>query len=238
MIEVKRRRRGIAYAQRWFARKAALSDALKIVAYFQYLGARPAGPFIRHSFSTILIDLQRDPTLILADMQASVRSQIRRAEGEGFVWEPGVDPAEFAAFHTAFAREKGISGIDPSQLLSFGRSLLLTRVTGGGRTLAQHAYVVDPDESRARNLYSASGRFEGLDSHLVGRANRWCHYKDMLSLRERGIRTYDFGGIAIGSRAAPVSGINDFKMGFGGQVVREDHWVSPLYALASLLGVK
>jgi hypothetical protein len=95
---------------------------------------------------------------------------------------------------------------------------------------------VDPAESRARFLYSSSGRFEGSNSALVGRANRWCHWKDMLHLREHGIRTYDLGGIAVGAEAAAVSGINDFKIRFGGTTVREDHWLSPLFALAMLAG--
>jgi lipid II:glycine glycyltransferase (peptidoglycan interpeptide bridge formation enzyme) len=60
----------------------------------------------------------------------------------------------------------------------------------------------------------------------------------MLHLRERGIRTYDFGGIAVGAEAAARRGINDFKVGFGGRVVREDHWLSPLYALASAIGAR
>jgi hypothetical protein len=235
---VRRRKGGIPYSQKWFARRAAFADAFGVVAYLQFLGALPGGPFFRRRFSTILIELERDPDAILADMQASVRSQIRRAEGEGFVWEEGVDPAEFARFHTAFARERGIEGVETRQLDSFGSALLLTRATREGRTLAQHAYVVDPGESRARNLYSSSGRFEGPDTHLVGRANRWCHWKDMLHLRERGIRTYDFGGIAVGAEAAARRGINDFKVGFGGRVVREDHWLSPLYALASAIGAR
>ncbi len=235
MVEVRRRRRGIAYAQKWFARKAAFMDSFRLVAYYQFLGNQPAGSFFRQPFGTILIDLQRDPDAILAEMQASVRSQVRRAGGEGFLWETGVDPDEFARFHTAFARDRKIASVDAWQLRSFGAALLLTKATREGRTLAQHAYVVDRRESRARNLFSSSGRFESSDSHLVGRANRWCHWKDMLYLRELGIRTFDFGGIAIGSEARARAGINDFKMGFGGSVVREDHLLSPLYALVMLV---
>ncbi|MGA2642298.1 MAG: hypothetical protein ABSG21_15495 [Spirochaetia bacterium] len=232
MTEVRRRKSGIPYAQKWFARRTAFTDAFRVVAYYQFLGHRPGGPFFRHAFSTILIDLQRDPDVILADMHKNVRGEIRRAEGEGLRWEVGVDPAEFAAFHNAFARERGIEGVDLPRLRSFGAAVLLTRAVAEGRTLAQHAYVVDLRESRARFLYSSSGRFDGSSSALVGRSNRWCHWKDMLYLREQGIRTYDLGGIAVGEGAAGVSGINDFKSRFGGTMVREDHWLSPLYALA------
>lgn len=239
MTEVRRRKHGLRYKQKWFAHRAAPSDALGLVAYLQFLGERPAGLFVRRPFSTVLIDLRREPDAIMADMHRNVRAEIRRAEGEGILWTAGVDPREFASFHAAFAREKGIEAIDLPRFRSFGSALLLTRATLEGKTMAQHAYVVDDVESRARFLYSSSGRFEGTNSALVGRANRWCHWKDMLFLRERRIRTYDMGGIASGTPDAEArAGIDEFKLRFGGTVVREDHWLSPLYAFAGLLGVR
>jgi hypothetical protein len=238
MIEVRRRKRGISYAQKWFSRDARFRDSFRLVAYFQYRGGTPPGLFVRHPFSTVLIDLQREPEVIQADMHRNVRAEIRRADGEGISWEKGLAEDVFVEFHNSFARERGIMGIDVSQLRSFGSALLLTRATKGERTLAQHAYVVDPVESRARFLYSSSGRFEGTDSALVGRANRWCHWKDMIHLRSLGIRTYDLGGIAVGAGAEAVSGINDFKLRFGGATVREDHWFSLPYHLATLSGAR
>ena len=236
MIRVRRSRGGLGYSQKWFARTSSGGDVFGLVAYFQYLGPRPPRFFIRHAFTTILVDLARDPEAIQADMHKNVRNEIRRADGEGLAWETGVDPASFAQFHDAFARDKGIKGVGPAKLESFGDALLLTRTRKEGRTLNQHAYVVDREEGRARFLYSSSGRFEGTDAALVGRANRWCHLKDMLYLRESDITIYDLGGIAVGAEAAAVSGINDFKIRFGGTMVREDHWLSPLYALATLAG--
>ena len=237
MIEVRRRKRGLVYAQKWFARTLSPGDALRLVAYHQFLGRRPGAPFLRHPFTTVLIDLRREPEAIMADMHKNVRGEIRRADGEGLRWEEGVDPAEFAAFHGAFAREKGIAGVDLAQLKSFKDALFLTRATQNGTTLAQHAYIMDRAEGRARFLYSSSGRFEGASSALVGRANRWCHWRDIVSLREQGIQTYDLGGIAVGSAVtAEVSGINEFKLRFGGTIAREDHWLSPLYALATFAG--
>ena len=238
MTEVRRSKRGIGYTQRWFARMAHHADVFGFVAYYQFLGDRPPLLFLRRPFTTVLIDLTRDPDAIQADMHRNVRYEIRRADSEGLVWHLGLDPADFVSFHDSFASEKGIAGVDRVRLESFGKSLLLSRVIGQGTTLAQHAYVVDMTEGRARFLYSSSGRFGSTDAALAGRANRWCHWKDMLHLRGLGIRTYDLGGIAPGSVQPSVSGINEFKLRFGGKVVREDHWLSPLYSLASLAGVQ
>jgi hypothetical protein len=239
MIEVRRRRRGISYAQKWFARQARAGDALGLVAYFQFLGRRPPGAFVRREFTTVLIDLAAEPEALLAGMHKNVRGEIRRAEGEGIEWTGGMDLEAFAVFHRAFALEKGIDPVSVAQLETFGDTLFLTRAAQNGTVLAQHAYLLDRAEGRARFLYSSSGRFEGANSALVGRANRWCHWKDMTHLRDHGIRTYDLGGIAVGRAATEgLAGINEFKMRFGGTVVREDHWFSPLYACAAFLGVK
>ncbi len=236
MIDVRRRRHGIPYAQKWFARSVRRADLFGFIAYYQYLGDRAPALFTRRTFSTILIDICREPEAILGDMHRNVRYEIRRADTENLEWEAGVDLAVFASFHEAFVSKRAIHGVDEERLLSFGSSLLLSRSSRDGRTLAQHAYIVDPAESRARFLYSSSGRFLDGDSALAGRANRWCHWKDMLHLRGLGVRTYDLGGIATGSVDPALAGINEFKLRFGGTVVREDHWLSPLYLLASLLG--
>jgi hypothetical protein len=238
MISVKRRMWGISYVQKWFAYRPAAVDVLFVVAYYQYLGRRPPLLFIRRPFTTIQIDLEREPEVIQADMQKTVRYKIRRADGEALVWEAGVDPGDFAAFHGAFARGKGIEGIDLAHIESFGSALVLTRTSRDGQILAQHAHLVDEQASKARLVYSSSGRFENADAALVGRANRWCHWKDMLHFKERGIRVYDLGGFAPETKDPTLEGINDFKTGFGGTVVSEDHWLSPLYACAAFLGLK
>ncbi len=238
MILVKRSMRGIPYKQKWFARSPSSNDFLQVVAYYQYLGGRKPVLFVRRPFVTLQIDLRKDPESIQAEMQKTVRYKIRRAENEGLSWEADVDPRDFAAFHDAFAREKGIEGIDLKHLGSFGPALILSRATLNGKTLAQHAHLLDEKEGRARLVYSSSGRFEGTDPALVGRANRWCHWKDMMHFRRIGIRTYDMGGFAPRTSDRVLEGINDFKKGFGGTEVQEDHWLSPLYYLASLAGAR
>jgi Acetyltransferase (GNAT) domain len=237
MIVVKRHIRGIPYAQKWFSRSQESLDVFKVVAYFQFLGGRTPSFFLRRPFFTIHIDLRHDPDAIQADMQKTVRYKIRRADNEGLSWEVDVDARDFAEFHDAFSREKGIEGVDLPRIRSFKTGLVLSRVTCRGSILAQHAHVVDEGERRARLVYSSSGRFEGADPALSGRANRWCHWKDMMHFRERGILTYDLGGIAVETKDRRLKGINEFKMGFGGTVIREDHWLSPLYFVASMAGV-
>jgi hypothetical protein len=238
MILVKRSLRGIPYVQKWFARDSSPGDVFGVAIYYQFLGARRPAFFFRQAFSAAQIDLAREEEAVLADMQKNVRYKIRRAEKDGLAWEMGVDPKDFADFHEAFTHKKGIEGVDLSRLESFGTSLVLSRVVLGTQVLAQHAHIVDAGESRARMLFSSSARFDGVDASLVGRANCWCHWKEMAHFRGLGIRTYDLGGIATNTTDRTLAGINEFKLGFGGSVVREDHWLSPLYFAASFAGAR
>lgn len=238
MILVKRRLRGISYSQKWFARDPSPADVFNIVIYYQYLGKKAPAFFLKRPFTAAQVDLGRELEAIQAEMQKNVRYKIRRAEKEGLTWEMGVNPQEFASFHEAFAHKKGIEGVDLPRIESFGSTLVLSHVELDGRVLAQHAHLVDESESRARMLYSSSARFDIADAALVGRANCWCHWKDMVHFRGLGMRIYDLGGLAMNTKDRTLAGINEFKLGFGGSAVREDHWISPLYFLASLAGAR
>ena len=141
MILVKRRLRGIPYVQKWFAHESAPADSFSVAIYYQYLGARRPAFFLRQSFSAVQIDLSREEEAVLADMQKNVRYKIRRAEKDDLRWEVGVAPKDFADFHEAFAHKKGIEGVDPGRLESFGASLVLSRVALGPQVLAQHAHL-------------------------------------------------------------------------------------------------
>lgn len=235
MVMVCRKRHGLSYTQKWFAREAGRGELSRFVVYYQYLGEKPPPHFVRRPYSTAVVDLSRGPETVLEGMNKHTRHHVRRAEQDGLSWERDVPAGDFAAFHAAFAREKGIEAVDAPRLASYGTNILLTRVRREDRVLAQHAYIVDRGEARARFLYSSSGRFEGEGAAIVGRANRWCHWKDMLWLQESGIAAYDLGGIAEGATDPALVGINEFKFELGGTLVREDHWLSPFYAFASRL---
>ena len=55
----------------------------------------------------------------------------------------------------------------------------------------------------------------------INRANCLGHWNSLLASKERGLRYFDFGGWYPGSTDLRLLGMNAFKKGFGGQVVRE-----------------
>jgi len=66
---------------------------------------------------------------------------------------------------------------------------------------------------------------------VVGRANRFLHYEDIRYFKEHGYETYDLGGYAKDTQDPKLQGINVFKESFGGTIVEQYNYYSPLYKL-------
>src|SRR5262249_28879040 len=95
-------------------------------------------------------------------------------------------------------------------------------VDAEGKDLVWHAYYRAP--RRVQLLHSGSIIRTSTDSafrNLIGRANRYHHWQDMLRFKEAGVVAYDFGGWYPGNRHQDFLRVNRFKEEFGGSVVRE-----------------
>ncbi|MBP7434946.1 MAG: hypothetical protein KA799_02190 [Bacteroidales bacterium] len=92
-------------------------------------------------------------------------------------------------------------------------SVILTKAFKDDVNYAQHVYV--SDKKIARLLYSVSNfRTEGLDSNLIGRANKYLHWYDIQYLCDCKINVLDWGGI---SSIDGSNGVDKFKKEFGGR---------------------
>ena len=79
-------------------------------------------------------------------------------------------------------------------------------------------------------LHSAS-LFRGkaaADRAVVGRANRWLHWRDMLEFKRRGLQRYDWGGMFEDESVPEQASINSFKREFGGAATRTYNCTVPL----------
>lgn len=236
MITILRKKAGLTYRQHWFARTAQGGWGLTTLR--QFLGRAPGFPFVKHTQHTLLIDLTQDDEALQAGMSKNMRAQIRKAEKDGFVWTPTTDLDEFLALFNAFAHDKGLKPLTAGVLESEKPFLFIAKTLFEGRPLVAHAYLVDRDEGRARFLYGATVRLaEGVDANLVGRANRLAHYLEMAEFRTQGLKTFDFGGYALGTEDPQKQGINQFKESFGGAVVEESTFDSLWFGLAKALKV-
>ena len=93
-----------------------------------------------------------------------------------------------------------------------------------------HVYVVDPSIGRVRMIRSAS-LFRDLDKPkqaVVGRANRFLHFQDMIHFRNEGLHQYDFGGYHLPSEqvSQDLRQVSDFKASFGGRLLAEANYLA------------
>jgi hypothetical protein len=139
---------------------------------------------------------------------------------------------EFSAFYDEFARQKGLWPAERHWLARAAAAdqLTLSCASREGERLVWHAHV--RAGITAHLMYSASC-FRDKDNDyrsLVGRANRWLHWRDMLYFREAGVKSYDWGGMFADESAPERAGINHFKRTFGGLPVQSYECTVPVNA--------
>jgi hypothetical protein len=206
---------------------------IDIVRYFHRRA--PVGAAFSES-PTLLIDLTRTPDELLADMRKDTRYEIRRAgEKDRITYQclnaaDGATLLRFYDVYDRFAALKSLAPADRRTLTAYSRSgaLDLSTVSSpDGAVLVWHAYV--RNEQRARLLHSVSVLSETTDKEaraLLGRANRFHHWKDILRFKEAGLREYDFGGWAKDPPSEELRNVVRFKESFGGRVAQEYNFVT------------
>src|SRR5260221_12828816 len=175
----------------------------------------------------MVTDLSAGPDAIAEKFGKDCRYKIRRAETKDglrmeFITDPESRLDEFSAFFDAFARQRSQCPCDRKCLLAAcnARQLVLTSASQNGEALVWHAYLTS---GRAAWLQYTGSCFRNKENDyraLVGRANRWLHWREMLQFKEMGIKRYDWGGLFEDESIPENAGINRFKKDFGGQQLR------------------
>jgi len=202
-------------------------------------GFRPSAYTIQPR-RTIIVDLREDEETILARMKPKTRYNIRLAARKGVVVYPGTE-TDLELFYELMrvTGERDRFAIHSQAYYRAAWELLASR-GNGVLLLAKYeqevigAIMVFAFGSRAYYFYGASsGRHRNrMPNHrLQWEAMRWA--------RARGCDSYDLWGIPDldpSSPTAALTGVQRFKQGFGGRVVRyigayDRVYCSPLYKL-------
>lgn len=175
---------------------------------------------------TLITDLMRNEEDILADFSSTVKNEIRRCERENVRFEIFTSDKilkddstikEFSDMYEGMYRQKGLERhLCRNELMAYAeKGDLIISVTYIDDTPAIfHSYIVNGESSRF--LHSCS-EFRSEDKNirnLIGRENKYLHWKDMQYLKCLGVKHYDWGGVH--SFDEP-NGIDKFKMSFGGK---------------------
>lgn len=229
------RYKGLAttYGEVWFDEEFPEHSGVDVALYRQ----RPApvpGAYATPLLS-LVVDLSCGENSIMDDFGKDCRYKVKRAEARDglsveVVTEPGPRLDEFRAFYDAFAAEKGLRPCYHAWLLAAcaARQLVLTLAAKDGEPLVWHAFLIASGTAWLQYTGSCFRNRDNQYRALVGRANRWLHWQEMLHFKALGLMRYDWGGLFEDESQPDRAGINRFKKEFGGNPVRAYDCVAPL----------
>jgi hypothetical protein len=198
-------------------------DRFKFVEYIQCKSKLNFTGFKRWSFFTKIIDLSQGEDKIFSNFQKNTRYEINRAKKEGIIFNIEDNLEQFVKFYNLFAASKKIEPTSIEALGTYENYLIITKAIQDNRILVMHALLIDEEEKRARGLMSAS-LCPYDDNHdqrsLIGRANRFLWFADMLFFKERNFKILDAGGYDS------LTEVNKFKDSFGGILLEESIYIS------------
>lgn len=181
-------------------------------------------------FHTYVIDLDQDIDQLKANLKGDTWRKIRRAREQDGIRIERPDPRDktvmdgLEEFYNSFACIKGINPLQRWRMegLAAAGALELSMVRDpDGEILVYHANY--RDNTYASGINSASlfrNLADSVSRNMIGRANLYLTWSDLLSYKERGLKSYDFGGWYTGDDPAMLS-VNRFKANFGGQILRK-----------------
>ncbi|HOX57024.1 MAG TPA: hypothetical protein P5205_00435 [Candidatus Paceibacterota bacterium] len=189
-------------------------------------------------FQTVLIDLQKTPTELMAMMETRTASRIAAAQEKDGLRCRRCDSKdarvldEVEKMWNQFALAQKTPLLERGWFEEMSKAGALDVVAASdpaGNLLAYHLVLLTT--KRARQLIAISP-YKPLPSvawrNAVSRANCLIHWHNFLSFREQGIREFDFGGWYPGTTDIRLLGINRFKMSLGGRVVSEYDGEEPM----------
>ncbi len=223
MITVKRQKHGIDFYTVWFADRPIEKNG--IVAYHQ--ASFPLNN--SEEFDTLLSDITGTPEEIKAVFAKNCRYKVNRAQREDVrirsmdneqITDEDIDA--FLRFFKTFWESKGSVFAGEEEIrrdlkeYRDNGALSFSIATVRGEDAVYHTHIYDG--TRARLLHSASlyrlmGEEESDSRNIIGMANRYLHYMDMLHFKDMGLKIYDWGGAG---RGEDVINITEFKESFGG----------------------
>jgi lipid II:glycine glycyltransferase (peptidoglycan interpeptide bridge formation enzyme) len=220
MIRIKGR--AAIYGDVWYDEEPPGEAGVDIIRY--RCRHSPIADTRQTPFLSLITDLAVGEDAIAAQFNKDCRYKVRRAgTKDGLRMEFIVDPQsrldEFRAFFDAFARQKSHEPCDFQWLRAAcnARQLVLTSAFRNSEALVWHAYVISGKSTWLQYTGSCFRNRENDYRALVGRANRWLHWQDMLRFKQMGMERYDWGGLFEDESVPESAGINEFKGSFGGR---------------------
>jgi hypothetical protein len=220
MLQIRKKRGFVKYTIVYNANQ--VKKSLKLFSLYLYEGLEQKNRnfgFYNIKRKTLLSDLRDNEEKILSKFKSNVRNEINRAKRDGCVTIYNVEPEFFLTLYNKFATLRNIATIPIDDYKAFGENLMLSAALYDKECVAYHAYIMDKEASKVILLHSGTNRLENKDISvaMIGRANRFLHYQDMLYFKDKGFVLYDWGGVVLEDNDE-YKGIDEFKLSFGGEL--------------------
>jgi len=200
----------------FFAKSVSYKDIFLLTRYY-YPKRRPKFGFIWQKAYTAYVDIEKSEEEILSNFKKNTKYEINRAKREGVEYKISNDIDFFYNYYNEFAKSKNLELLNYNTLLKYKDFIVISQAVKDGEVLSTHIHLLDKDNKIAILLYSAS-LFRKIEDkklrNLIGYANRFLHYQDMLYFKSKGCSIYDFGGYAYGTNDEVEKRINHFKDSF------------------------
>jgi lipid II:glycine glycyltransferase (peptidoglycan interpeptide bridge formation enzyme) len=182
---------------------------------------------------TSLINLEKPSEELYNQINRTFKYHIHKAESIGIITNVDYSPTpqkcnEIMSAFSVFADKKGIEWnskrITALQKLN---KLIISEAFLKEEKIVTHVCLHDGHRVVLLHSYHPHNF---TDEKIKGYANKFLHWKDIVSFKNFGLKLYDFGGINMQQHP----GISKFKLSFGGNVVDcySHIKVNPLLALA------
>lgn len=246
MLTINRRKKlGIRFDEIYFVDdyKLALTDAdLSVVIFSKN---HPTNIPYKEK-GNIGIDLWQEGDEIFNGFTKSFRQDIRNSiHDHYFTIERHTNPSieeqlMFCEYFNEFSRQKGIHTITRNNLkhLIDANAFLYTKLLDAhtGKPLCFLTYILH--NNRASGQFGCSHfrvEAKSAERNKIGKANKYLHYHNMLYLKEQGYTFYDFGGYHTDESGRPLTGIDQFKLYFGGIPFKEYAFFYPRTFVGKLM---
>lgn len=198
---------------------------------------KPLGLFIRE-FKTLIIDLDRDPEEILRSFHKKTRIQIEKALASNkidFNIIENPSEKELNVFYNSYISFSARKGFMPSsrqhlEELKSADKLLIASASTENETLCRFALIKLTNKVVCSHAFNI--RFSCLDDtekvKLISQANRALDYHCMLYAKKIGKTIYDLGGLTLDPNNPSSANVDQYKMKFKGQMIKEYHFMKPL----------
>jgi len=222
------RSRFLTRGEVWFDNEPDDAQPVDWILYQQR--SHPVPRSRARNFHTFVIDLTQSCEQLQAQLNEDTAYKIRRARDRDKITCECHDPRDPAAMdrfeqmYNQFAAVKGLCPLVRGRMESMAAAGVLDLSVAKdqqGNALVYHANYRDHSRAAGLELPSLYRKFSDSKArNLIGRANRYLTWSDILRYKEQGLKYFDFGGWYQGDDPGLLK-INEFKRGFGGQVLRE-----------------